>query len=75
MFPPNQEHHLNIRTHEKFNVKFAHSESYNKSVVPYCQRLLNKDARAMEVAARGRHREARRREGGGGGGITLNTIL
>ena len=70
MFPPNQEHHLNPRTHEKYKVNFAHTESYRKSAVPHCQRLLNEDARAREVAARGRHGEDRRGEGG----VTLHNI-
>ena len=39
MFPHNQEHHLNARTHEKCKVNFAHTESSRKSVVPHSQRL------------------------------------
>ena len=62
MFPQNQEHDQDIRNPERFKVNFAHTESYRKSAVPYCQRLLNQDAQAREVQ---RKDAARRREGGG----------
>jgi hypothetical protein len=61
MFPQNQEHDQDIRNPERFKVNFAHTESYRKSAVPYCQRLLNQDAQAREVQ---RTVAARRREGG-----------
>ena len=71
MFPSNHEHSQNIRIREKFQVNFAHTESYRRSAVPYCQGLLNEDARAREVAARERQEArartaelARRGEGG-----------
>ena len=61
MFPQNQEHDQDIRNPECFKVNFAHTESYRKSAVPYCQRLLNQDAQAREVQ---RTYTARRKEGG-----------
>ena len=61
--PPNHERSQSIRTREKYQVNFAHTESYRRSAVPHCQTLLNKDARAREVAARER-REARARTAG-----------
>ena len=71
MFPSNHEHSQNTRIREKFQVNFAHTESYRRSAVPYCQGLLNEDARAREVAARERQEArartaelARRGEGG-----------
>ena len=63
MFPPNHENNLNIRTREKYQVNFAHTESYRKSAVPYCQTLLNEGARAREVAARERGETRARTEG------------
>ena len=69
MFPRSLQHDQNIRNHESFQVNFAHTESYKKSAVPYCQRLLNEDITAREVAARERARTAeaaRRREEEGG---------
>ena len=68
MFPLNQQQDQNVRSREKFEVNFAHTEGYRHSAVPYCQRLLNEDARAREIAASQRTQEgeaARRREGGG----------
>ena len=45
-------------------VNFAHTESYKKSAVPYCQNLLNADHREREVANREKEEaRARRREG------------
>ena len=69
MFPRSHEHNQNIRNHEGFQVNVAHTESHRKSAVPYCQRLLNEDIEAREVAARERARTAeaaRRREEEGG---------
>ena len=54
MFPQNHHHDQNLRTREKYTVNFAHTESYKHSAVPYCQNLLNADAR--ESAARDRAR-------------------
>ena len=54
-------------------MNFAHTEGYRHSAVPYCQRLLNEDAKAREIADSLRTEEeprvrtaeaARRREGG-----------
>ena len=73
MFPLNQQYDQNVRIREKFKVNFAHTEGYRHSAVPYCQRLLNEDAKAREIAASLRTEEeprvrsaeaARRREGG-----------
>ena len=64
LFPRNPEHAQNVRTREKFLVNFAHTESYKKSAVPYCQNLLNADHREREVANREKEEaRARRREG------------
>ena len=43
LFPlnPNIESLHDIRSREKFVVNFARTESYRKSAIPYCQRLLN----------------------------------
>ena len=49
LFPENHQHGLNIRTREKYKVNFARTESYRKSAVPYCQSLLNADARDSEA--------------------------
>ena len=69
MYPSNHEHSQHIRTREQFKVNFSHTESHRRSAVPYCQGLLNEDARAREVAARERQEArteelARRGEGG-----------
>ena len=74
MFPVNHQNDQNVRTREQFKVNFAHTEGYRQSAVPYCQPLLNEDARAREIAASQRTREgeamgraggaARRGEGG-----------
>ena len=64
LFPQNNDHGQNVRTREKFVVNFAHTESYKKSAVPYCQTLLNADYCARKAAAREREEvRARRREG------------
>ena len=64
LFPENIDNGQNIRTREKFVVNFAHTESYKKSAVPYCQNLLNADQRTKEAEARTREEaRARRREG------------
>ena len=59
MFLPNPEHGQDIRNPERFKVNFAHTETYRRSAVPFCQRLLNQDAQAREVQ---RTDAARRRE-------------
>ena len=65
LFPKNQDHGQDVRAREMFIVNFAHTESYKKSAVPYCQKLLNDDHRARECAARDKEEaRARRREGG-----------
>ena len=65
LFPRNLDHAQNVRTREKYAVNFAHTESYKKSAVPYCQNLLNADHREREATAREREEaRARRREGG-----------
>ena len=64
LFPENIDTGQNIRTREKIVVNFAHTESYNKSAVLYCQNLLNADQRTKEAEARTREEaRARRREG------------
>ena len=66
LFPRNPDHAQTVRTREKYAVNFAHTESYKKSAVPYCQNLFNADHRASEATAREREdaRARRRREGG-----------
>ena len=41
LFPQN-ERELNLRQTEKFVVNFARTSTYQKSTIPYCQRMLNK---------------------------------
>ena len=42
LFPSNPEKSdLKLRKREIFKVNFAHTTSYKKSAIPYCQRLLN----------------------------------
>ena len=43
MFPINPDAQLDLRHTEKYKVNFTHTENYKSSVVPYCQRLLNKN--------------------------------
>lgn len=57
MFPLNPNNDQNVRSREKFEVNFAHTENYRNSAVPYCQRLLNADIKAREAAASARSRE------------------
>ena len=65
LFPENQNTEQNVRTREKYAVNFAHTVSYGKSAVPYCQNLLNLDHRTREAAARTKEdARAKRREGG-----------
>ena len=52
MFPPNLNNDQNVRSREKYMVNFAHTEGYRNSAVPFCQRLLNADAKDREAAAR-----------------------
>ena len=33
---------MEVRNRESFEVNFARTESYRKSAIPYCQRILNK---------------------------------
>ena len=45
LFPKNTNQELNgmeVRNRERFEVNFARTESYRKSAIPYCQRILNK---------------------------------
>ena len=42
IFPLNEvSHRHEMRDKEKYRVNFARTESYKKSAIPYCQRLLN----------------------------------
>ena len=42
LFPRNiDNNNHNVRFHEQFKVNFAKTSSYQKSAIPYCQRLLN----------------------------------
>ena len=68
-FPLNHHHDHDARTREKFHVNRAHTENYRHSAVPYCQMLLNADARESEDRARRRQQQAGggRREDEGGG--------
>ena len=43
MFPINPNYNKHIRGSEPFVVNFAKTETYKKSTIPYCQRLLNKN--------------------------------
>ena len=67
MFPTNQEHDQNVQNREKYKVNFAHTVNYRQSAVPFCQRLLNEDTRAREVAATARSVDARARTAGAAG--------
>ena len=60
MFPLSHEHDQNVRNREKFKVNFAHTETYRRSAVPYCQRLLNQDENRRSQEARARTAEAAR---------------
>ena len=45
LFPKNTNQEMNgmeVRNRESFEVNFARTESYRKSAIPYCQRILNK---------------------------------
>ena len=45
LFPKNTNQEMNgmeVRNRERFEVNFARTESYRKSAIPYCQRILNK---------------------------------
>ena len=46
MFPVNPyiDNDLNIRNREQYIVNFCRTETYRKSAIPYCQRLLNSEA-------------------------------
>ena len=46
MFPVNPyiDNDLNIRNREQYVVNFCRTETYRKSAIPYCQRLLNSEA-------------------------------
>ena len=41
MFPQNTKQTTSSRKHEPFIVNFARTETYRRSAIPYCQRLLN----------------------------------
>ena len=45
MFPLNPNYNKHIRGSEPFVVNFAKTETYKKSTIPYCQRLLNKNVK------------------------------
>ena len=62
-FPLNSHHDLNVRSHEKYKVNFAHTENYRNSTVPDCQRLLNDDIKAREAAVSSRSGEGGARAG------------
>ena len=47
LFPLNQVPANDLRQTEKFEVNFAKTGTYQKSAIPYCQRLLNKHSRKM----------------------------
>ena len=47
LFPPTQVPANDLRQTEKFEVNFAKTGTYQKSAIPYCQRLLNKHSRKM----------------------------
>ena len=44
IFPrnPNETNRLQVRNREAFEVNFARTESYRKSAIPHCQRILNR---------------------------------
>ena len=42
LFPLNDNTLHNVRTREKYLVNFAHTTTYQRSAIPFCQRLLNK---------------------------------
>ena len=67
MSPENPLNDYDIRQGEKYKVNFAHTVNYRQSAVPFCQRLLNEDTRAREVAATARAVEARARTAGAAG--------
>ena len=46
MFPLNPSIDYDVRARERYTVNFANTECYRDSTIPYCQRLLNEDARA-----------------------------
>ena len=41
LFPRNPTYNKRIRTSEAFKVNFANTESYQKSAIPFCQKMLN----------------------------------
>ena len=41
LFPINNQNLHNMRKIEKYRVNFAHNGYYQKSAIPYCQKLLN----------------------------------
>ena len=47
---PNIQNNLNVRNREPYKVNFCYTETYRKSTIPYCQRLLNSEAAADSAA-------------------------
>ena len=67
LFPQSHQHDQNLRTQEKYKVNFSHTESYKHSAVPFCQNLLNADARESAASDRARRAAAGGREDEEGG--------
>ena len=44
LFPLNENSH-SLRNKDEFKINFAHTETYKKSAIPYCQQLLNNHMR------------------------------
>ena len=42
LFPPNPTFNKRVRFSEPFQVNHASTETYKKSAIPFCQKLLNK---------------------------------
>ena len=44
IFPINEKpHEMDLRNSEKYAVRYAHTERFKKSAIPYMQRLLNEE--------------------------------
>ena len=50
LFPPNIniQNDLNVRDREPYKVNFCYTETYRKSTIPYCQRLLNSETASSD---------------------------